>query len=95
MAKYLPWLMNQLVTMGVNSESIELNSLDDVRAVAQKYDAQLVVNCLGLGARRVWQDDCMYGVLGDLVYIQDQGFLEKNLNLAHLRDEDHPGGIDY
>jgi D-amino-acid oxidase len=57
---FLEWLHGLLADLGVHMATKKLTSLDDV-------DADVVVNCTGLGARRLCADDSLEGVLGQVV----------------------------
>jgi D-amino-acid oxidase len=65
---YLPWLEDQLAETGG-----EIQLLDSpVRALGPLFDeADVVVNCTGLGARTLVGDMTMYPVRGQIVAVED------------------------
>lgn len=67
---FLQWLERRLLELGVPIETRRLASVAEVDAFASKHSADLVVNCLGLGARQVFGDTALYPARGELVYIQ-------------------------
>ena len=92
MRRYLSWLTAAVGGLpGTRCHSLALGDLAGVASLARSEGASLVVNCLGLGARRVFGDEALFGVRGDLVYVFAPG-VEERYNLAHASDEDDPGG---
>eukprot|EP00746_Dinoflagellata_sp_MGD_P062277 gnl/MRDRNA2_/MRDRNA2_262192_c0_seq1.p1 gnl/MRDRNA2_/MRDRNA2_262192_c0~~gnl/MRDRNA2_/MRDRNA2_262192_c0_seq1.p1 ORF type:complete len:303 (+),score=64.30 gnl/MRDRNA2_/MRDRNA2_262192_c0_seq1:211-1119(+) len=95
MARYLPWLTNELGRLpGVRLLQGSINDYGDILSCQKAEGAELVVNCLGLGARHVFDDEALHGVRGDLIYALAPG-LEERFGFAHISDEDHPGGLTY
>lgn len=82
--RYLPWLMRQLTARGVELEVRRLERLDDLAG-----EARVIVNCTGLAAGRLVDDDTMTPIRGQVVRTTNPG-LERS-----LRDEHHPGGYTY
>lgn len=95
MSTYLPWLQQMVLSLGGQMLTRLLVSEADVSAAIDEFNAQIVVNCLGLGASNVFKDASLFGVLGDLVYVQSASHVEQDFDLAHISDEDHPGGLAY
>ena len=68
MAHYLPWLMDRFLMLGGDFQEGFISSLSDV-------EGELVVNCTGLGARELCDDEEVVPVRGQIIYIeQDPGF---------------------
>jgi D-amino-acid oxidase len=68
MGHYLPWLMERFLSLGGDIELTNIASLSDI-------NSRLVVNCTGLGARDLCQDENIVPVRGQIIYIdQDPGF---------------------
>mmetsp|Transcript_100587 Transcript_100587/g.313545 ORF Transcript_100587/g.313545 Transcript_100587/m.313545 type:complete len:335 (+) Transcript_100587:102-1106(+) len=92
MRRYLHWLTGAVGSLtGVSLRKAELEDVAGVAALAREERAEVVVNCLGLGARAVFGDARLYGVRGDLVYVLAPGAEEAH-GFAHASDEDDPGG---
>lgn len=94
MSRFLPWLSQRLKALGVGFEHADIRSRGDIASARRACGADLVVNCLGLASGSIFGDEAMHGVLGDLVYLRATG-VEERFDLAHLSDEDHPGGLTY
>lgn len=84
MPVYLQHLTGLLAARGVEIELRAVRSLDEPLA-----DADVVVNCAGLGARELASDPSMQGVRGQVVWIEPVG-LER-----YILDEQNPEGIAY
>ena len=67
-SKYLPWLVEQLLSEGVAIEKKPLQSFKEVPTI---YD--LTINCTGLGARELCNDESVYPVRGQVVRIKQMG----------------------
>lgn len=95
MRQYLPWLADAVGRLpGARLVQAALRDRSDVHGWKRSEGARLVVNCLGLGSRAVFGDAALRGVRGDLVYVAAPG-VEERFDLAHVSDEDHPGGLTY
>ena len=68
MTRYLPWLESRLASHGVVPEPGELHSLDEA--------AGTVVDCAGLGARRLAGDPSVTPVRGQVVLVEQVGLDE-------------------
>ncbi|MFL2974532.1 MAG: amino acid oxidase [Marine Group II euryarchaeote MED-G38] len=65
---YMPWLLSKFRTLGGSIESNEFDSIEEV-------PGEFIVNCSGLGARLLSNDEEVIPVRGQVVYIkQDPGF---------------------
>uniref|UniRef100_A0A7S4UE62 FAD dependent oxidoreductase domain-containing protein n=1 Tax=Alexandrium monilatum TaxID=311494 RepID=A0A7S4UE62_9DINO len=95
MKLYLPWLTNAVGQLaGVRFVQAAVLDTSDVHRWKRAEGAQLVVNCLGLGSCRVFEDPAVHGVRGDLVYVAAPG-VEDSFDAALVSDEDHPDGLTY
>lgn len=83
MPRYLPWLEARVRALGGEVTQRPLRSLDEVG------DADVVVNCAGLGARELVDDPSVYPVRGQVVRVSNPGLT------MSVRDEEHPGGRAY
>jgi D-amino-acid oxidase len=66
--RYLPWLMHRVERSGVRIHTREVASLEE--ALARD---DLVVNCTGLGARRLCHDDEVVPIRGQIVHVANPG----------------------
>ncbi|MFL6161812.1 MAG: FAD-dependent oxidoreductase [Jatrophihabitantaceae bacterium] len=71
MAVHLPWLHDQLRTLGVGVRSEHIDELAGAFA-----GAEVVVNCTGLGARQLVHDQTMTPVRGQVVVVAQFGLTE-------------------
>lgn len=81
MPEYLPWLRARFEAAG--------GSLTEGRVDALAPVADVVVNCSGLGARRLVPDPSVIPVRGQIVRVANPGLT------ISVRDEGHPGGRAY
>jgi D-amino-acid oxidase len=81
---YLPWLVARVHGLGGEFTQRHVRSLQELGD-----DADVVVNCAGLGARGLVGDSAVYPVRGQIVRVSNPG-----LTLS-IRDEQHPGGRAY
>lgn len=84
MPRYLPWLEARVRTLGGQVTRRQLRSLDEVGD-----DAEVVINCAGLGAGALVDDPSVYPVRGQVVRVSNPGLT------MSVRDEEHPGGRAY
>lgn len=76
MPKFLAWLRRECENAGVTFERRRLDSLDDAIIDGGRTGASVVVNCSGLGARELAEDDEVVPVRGHLMYsTQDSDFI--------------------
>ena len=68
MHHYMPWLRSRFEALGGTIEIGKIDSIEDV-------EDDVVVNCTGIGARELCDDDHVIPVRGQIIYIkQDPGF---------------------
>lgn len=84
MPRYLPWLDARVHALGGQVAQRRLRSLDEVGG-----DADVVINCSGLGAGELVNDPSVYPVRGQVVRVRNPGLT------MSVRDEEHPGGRAY
>jgi D-amino-acid oxidase len=84
MPVYLPWLVARVDELGGRLVQRHVRSLDELGG-----DADVVVNCAGLGALELMGDRAVYPVRGQIVRVSNP-----NLTMS-VRDEEHPGGRAY
>lgn len=84
MGVYLPWLAARFEGFGGTIERRAVGSLEEALD-----EADVVVNCSGLGARDLCGDDAVYPVRGQVVRVAQFG-LER-----FMLDEQNPAGIAY
>jgi D-amino-acid oxidase len=86
MAKYLPWLHEKCVSSGVKFVKETVTSLDDLLT---SFDA--VVNCAGLHAAKLTQDDELFPMKGQYIAYK-QG---PDSPTEYIGDDQHPDGMAY
>ena len=65
---YMPWLLSRFEDLGGIFELKRFNSIDEV-------PGEFIVNCTGIGARTMSEDETVIPVRGQVIYIeQDPGF---------------------
>jgi D-amino-acid oxidase len=75
MPKFLPWLYAKCESLGVTFETRALRDANEARAFASNRERTIVVNCAGLGARELVNDELVQPVRGQVVYLkQDCGY---------------------
>jgi D-amino-acid oxidase len=79
---YLAYLMDRVGAAGGSVQRRTLSSLDEV-------DAEVVVNCVGLGARDLVDDVSMEPIRGQIVRVSNPG-IER-----FVLEEDNPEGVTY
>jgi D-amino-acid oxidase len=84
MPVYLPWLVARVHGLGGQFIERHVRSLDELGD-----DADVVVNCAGLGALELIGDRAVYPVRGQIVRVSNPGLT------MSVRDEEHPGGRAY
>ncbi len=67
--KYLPWLVKRLEASGVYIKQRIIKSFDEAFA-----DFDIVINCSGLGAKELCDDDSLYPVRGQVLIAEPNGF---------------------
>ena len=81
---YLPWLVARVRHLGGEFTRRRVRSLSELA-----NDADVVVNCAGLGALELAADPTVYPVRGRIVRVTNPGLT------MSVRDEQHPGGRAY
>lgn len=84
MPVHLPWLAAEAQQRGIVLERRRVASLTEAGT-----DADLLVNCSGLGARTLVGDTSVTPVRGQIVRVANPGLT------VSVRDEQHPGGRAY
>jgi len=99
-ADYSRQLMNDFLIAGGAIETREFQSPQDVASVPQK----VIINCPGYGGRKLWSDESIVPVRGQIAWLIPQedvhySLLYKDLNVVARRDgivvQPIPGGDDY
>ena len=99
-ADYSRQLMNDFLIAGGAIETREFQSPQDVASVPQK----VIVNCPGYGGRKLWSDESVVPVRGQIAWLIPQadvhyGLIYKDLNVVARRDgivvQPIPGGDDF
>lgn len=67
-SRHLPWLVDRLAVLGVRRRTAVLTGLEQADA-----DADVVVNCSGLGARELADDGDLVPVRGQVVVVEQVG----------------------
>jgi D-amino-acid oxidase len=84
MPVYLSYLMDRFAASGGNVERRTLSSLDEVTG-----QANVIVNCVGLGARDLVADASMHPIRGQIVRVRNPGLKR------FVLDEENPEGVTY
>lgn len=75
----MAWLLARLARLGATLESRRVESVEELAG----YD--VVVNCTGLGARKLWGDEEMYPVRGQVMRVRAPW-------VRHYVNDGEPGG---
>ena len=81
---YIPWLMRQYEALGGAIQRRQVHDLSEALA-----EAEVVVNCAGLGARELARDPAVYPSRGQLVRVEQFGLEEFTI------DEGRADGLAY
>jgi D-amino-acid oxidase len=84
MPVHLPWLLEKFVSSGGTVERRTLRSFRE----AAPYGS-VIVNCSGLKARELCDDEAVVPIRGELVRVSNPGLT------VSVRDEEHPKGRTY
>ena len=81
---YMKWLLAQVLEAGclVLQEYIEGDLRTQERSLMRKFGAEAIVNCSGLGALELAQDD-MYPLRGALIRVKNDGIRMPRITQAH------------
>lgn len=63
--KYLPWLVRQLEALSIELQQHEIQSFSEIPA-----QFEVVINCTGLGSRKLCRDERLYPVRGQVVVVE-------------------------
>lgn len=83
MLRYMPWLESQARGLGVEFVAREVGSLSE----AAGPEDRAVINCAGVGARRLVPDPLVKPMHGQLVHCPN------DIGLTHSVHDDAPGGL--
>jgi D-amino-acid oxidase len=86
---YLGWLLATCADSGVGIVSATVSAPLDEAALLQTFDADLLVNCSGLGARELTGDDVI-PMRGALIRVRNDGVAMPRIEAAHVVG--HPDG---
>ncbi len=86
MEKYLPWLYQACVNRGATFVRRHVHALEELLD-----DFELVINCAGLGAAALTDDDKLYPVKGQYLVLDVADDAPKE----YLGDDQHPEGMAY
>jgi len=92
--RYMAWLLTRATAAGcrIHRERIAGNLIDGEQQILDRHDADLIVNCAGLGAREL-TGDAVYPLRGALVHLRNDGRHIPRITTAHCMSYDHtPGG---
>ncbi len=81
---YLPWLLNKFESDGGTIIESEISDLSEIES-----QADLIVNCSGLGARQVVGDDLVYPIRGQSLRVKAKS------SGRHLLDQTGPLTLSY
>ncbi len=85
MPRYLRWLERRLCSAGVEVELRAVSTLEEAAALAP-----VIVNCTGLGARALAQDEALFPIRGQVVRVR-----ETVARAEFVIDDDNPHGLTY
>ena len=92
---YMRWLMSKVVGMGGYFSQRELSGRlrDQEASLLREFDAQAIVNCTGLGAAKLAEDD-VRPLRGALVRVRNDGRASPRIEQAHCVSHRAEGGED-
>lgn len=76
---YLPYLLDQYKSLGGQWIQKEIENFSDIESEST------IVNCAGLGAKKLCSDESLYPVRGQIVVIEKQAWMDK---MPHISDEE-------
>jgi D-amino-acid oxidase len=82
---YLEWLFDKVTTepsTKVIMQKVEGNICDLESSLLERYDADVIVNCAGLGASQL-TGDLVFPVRGGLIYVENNGKHFKKIQQVH------------
>lgn len=75
---YMPWLLNRVTTLGAIFVTKSLQSLTELES-----EADFIVNCSGLGARSLVNDNNVYPIRGQVVRVEKSCEIEACIRMVH------------
>jgi D-amino-acid oxidase len=84
MPVYLSYLLERFTASGGRVKKFVVNSLEEVAE-----ESRMIINCAGLGARKLVSDDLMSPIRGQIVRVRNPGLKRPVL------DEENPKGLTY
>jgi len=75
---YMPWLKNRVQKLDVRFVTKSLNSLKDL-----EQDADFIVNCSGLGAKSLVNDNEVFPIRGQVVRVEKNPELDTCIRMVH------------
>ena len=90
---YLRWLMEETVRLGCQIEQRMLSGrlADQAAPLRQEYGACAIVNCTGLGAKELTEDETLYPLRGALIRVHNDGRTMPRITAAHCVSNDGSG----
>lgn len=87
MSVYLPYLYSRLDDLGVERTHDTIVTFEDAR---ERYPADWIINCTGLGARELAADDQLKGIKGQIARVTRDGTVTE-----YIADDFSPAGMTY
>lgn len=75
---YMPWLKNRVQGLGVRFVTKSLNSIAEL-----EHEADVIVNCSGLGAKSLVNDDEVFPIRGQVVRVEKNPALDTCIRMVH------------
>ncbi|AVH61431.1 MULTISPECIES: FAD-dependent oxidoreductase [Streptomyces] len=92
---YMDWLLARVLTAGATlvQGMIDSGLVTHEQDLLRRYDADVIVNCAGLGAMFLSPDASMYPLRGALFHVRNDDRMFPRITTAHLmaHDDAHPG----
>jgi len=87
---YMQYLLQQFEAMG---GQIEVKKVDSVEGLLKKNPQAVIVNCSGLGAKKLCNDEALFPIQGHIVQVEatEQDFNE----IGYMVDEDGVNAVAY
>lgn len=92
--QYLQRMRQELYSTG-RVNFIQDKSIDCLKAAAKKYKADALINCTGLGSRRLLQDTDLHPVRGCLLTLELPPALKQKWSKTVFTYDDSPMGLTY
>lgn len=75
---FMPWLKNRVQNLGVRFVTKTVNSLSDL-----ELEADIIVNCSGLGAKTLVNDSEVFPIRGQVVRVEKSPTLDTCIRMVH------------